>query len=447
MASERVTPPVFNHQRARKAALASFVGTAVEWYDFYIYATAAALVFSQVFFPEVDHWIGIMASFATYAIGFLFRPLGAIIAGHIGDRYGRKPALVLTLMTMGIATVLVGVLPTYQQVGILAPCLLLFLRIVQGLAVGGEWGGAVLMTVESAPEKHKTFYGGFVQLGNSAGALLATGIFALLTLQGEQFLLDGGWRIPFLLSIVLIGLGMWVRSRLEESPVFEATRESAPVKSPLRTAVRGNWKTMLLTIGAAGVGSGGYYITTTFATAYSTEPGVNMSSTAVLAALSAASLVEFITTLGVAWLGDRFGRRLVLMVGIIGSGVLVAPQFLAMESGNAFWIFVTFIAMRLLMTATYAPGAAFMAQAYRPQARYSSLSLANSIASALWGGFSPIIAAGLYAATHSIWSVIIFFLAIMLVTAVCTLAMPQYRDEDALGEPTVEEALLEGTTR
>ncbi|RZU62144.1 MFS transporter [Zhihengliuella halotolerans] len=418
----------FDHRQARRAGTAAFVGTAIEWYDFYIYATAAALVFGPLFFPESDRMVGIAAAFATYAVGFFVRPLGAIIFGHIGDRFGRRPSLVITLLAMGLATVLVGVLPTYDQVGVWAPVLLLALRVVQGLAVGGEWGGAVLMAVEHAPEKHKTFYGGFPQLGNSAGALAATGTFSVLSVQGDDFLIDGGWRIPFLLSMPLILLGFWVRYRLEESPVFDQSRDDQPQQLPLTYALKTNWHPMLLGIGMAGVSTGGYYIVTSFATAYATDPAVGLSETLVLNALAAAAFVEFVTTLAIAWLGDRYGRKRVVMIGVLGSGALIVPQFLTLGGGSVWAIFAAFIAMRLAMTATYAPVATVMAQMFRPQARYTSMSLSNGIAAAIWGGLGPVTATWLYVQTGTIWSVIVLFLGMVAVSAVCLHLAPQHID-------------------
>ncbi|WP_331282722.1 MFS transporter [Micrococcus sp. H39-S4] len=211
----------FTHKKAVRAGMASFMGTTIEFYDFYVYATAAAIVFGPLFFPDADPILGVLYSFATYAVGFFFRPLGAVLFGHIGDRHGRRVSLVLTLVLMGVATTLVGLLPTYETAGALAPVLLIILRAMQGLAVGGEWGGAVLMSTESAPEKFKGFYGAFPQLGNPMGALLASLIFSALTVNGNEFLLNGGWRIPFLLSVVLIGIGFWVRYRVEETGVSD----------------------------------------------------------------------------------------------------------------------------------------------------------------------------------------------------------------------------------
>ncbi|WP_418907723.1 MFS transporter [Glutamicibacter endophyticus] len=433
----------FSHARARRAGVAAFVGTAIEWYDFYVYATAAALVFGPLFFPEADRMLGVLAAFATYAVGFFVRPIGGIIFGHIGDRFGRRPSLVITLLLMGLSTVAVGLLPTYENAGVIAPILLLILRIVQGLAVGGEWGGAVLMAVESAPEKHKTFYGGFPQLGNSAGALGATGNFAIITAQGDDFLMGFGWRIPFLISIVLIGLGFWVRLRLEESPVFTETKAQQPSALPVVHAVKKNWKVMLLAIGLLPVESGGYYLTTTFATAYATEPQVGLDETLVLNALSAAAFVELVATLFVAWLGDKWGRKKVMAIGLLGSGALVAPQFLLLSGGSTFWIFAIFIAMRLTMTATYAPVATILTQMFPPQARYTSISVSNGIAAAVWAGLAPVTATFLYASTGSISSVIVFFLALVALSTTCLIFAPQITDEvsDKLsqGDPATDE--------
>ncbi|MGV2386693.1 MAG UNVERIFIED_CONTAM: MFS transporter, partial [Thermobifida fusca] len=277
-----------------RAAIASFVGTTIEWFDFYIYATAASLIFATAFFPEdTDPLVGLMASFATFAVGFFARPLGGIIFGHYGDRVGRKSALVTTLVMMGTATFLVGLLPTYKQIGFVAPLLLVVLRFVQGIAVGGEWGGAVLISVEHAPENKKTFYGSFAQLGNPAGALLATGSFSLIAAVGNDFLYSWGWRLPFLASIVLVAVGLMIRLKVEESPVFTAVQEKAPKELPLRAALQGSWKPLLLGIGVLPVAVGGYYVVTTFLQSYGvTEVGV--SEQVILTGLSVAAFVELV---------------------------------------------------------------------------------------------------------------------------------------------------------
>ncbi|MEU5835893.1 MFS transporter [Streptomyces diacarni] len=416
-------------RKARKAGIAAFVGTTIEWYDFYVYATAASLVFGSVFFPEgTDRLTGIAAAFATYAVGFFVRPLGGVVFGHIGDRFGRRSALVITLTMMGAATFLVGLLPTYSGVGVLAPILLVLLRFVQGIAVGGEWGGAVLMAVEHAPEEKKTFYGGFAQLGNPAGALLSTGLFSLLSTFGGDALKEWAWRVPFLLSAVLIVIGVLIRLKVEESPVFEA--EPEPDEGlPLTYALKTNWKPILLGIGTLPIAVGGYYLVTTFITAYATDPSVGLSETVVLNALSVAAVVELVATLGVAWLGDKLGRVRVVIWGLAAVAVLATPQFLVVSSGSTVLIFLVFAAMRLFMAATYGPVAAVLAQMFRPQARYTSISVTYQVAGALFGGLSPVASTLMFQATDSIVPVIVLLVAMCALSIACLLKAPQHTDD------------------
>lgn len=419
-----------NQSRARRAGLAAFVGTAIEWYDFYVYATAAALVFGPLFFPGIDRLAQIAASFATYAVGFLMRPLGGVIFGHIGDRFGRRPSLVITLLLMGGSTVLVGLLPTYESLGTLAPVLLIALRALQGLAVGGEWGGAVLMAVEHAPERHKTFYGGFAQLGNPAGALLASGIFWALSLQADHFLLDGGWRIPFIASVVLIAVGFWVRFKVEESPVFEQKVKRHGQSLPLAFALKTNWKPILIGIGLLPISTGGYYIASTFTTSYGTGPEIGVAVPDMLNAMTVAALVELVTSLPFAWLGDAWGRKEVILTGLVGSMIFIVPMFLTM-SGDAVPRLILLVTMvRMMMTATYAPVATLIAQMFRPQARYTSISITYGVAVAVWAGFSPLIATWLYASTGTIWSVLAMMFVLTLLSIACTVVAPQLRDEE-----------------
>jgi len=414
--------------RARRAGIAAFVGTTIEWYDFYVYATAAALVFGPLFFPSEDPLAETAAAFATFAVAFLVRPIGGILFGHIGDKLGRRVSLVITLMLMGVATVLVGLLPTYSDIGIAAPILLIALRALQGLAVGGEWGGAVLMSVEHAPEKSKTFYGGFTQLGNPAGALLASGIFAIMTRFGDDFIIDGGWRIPFLLSIVLVGVGLWVRYRVEESPVFEEKVQGRKQSMPLAFALRSNWKPILLGIGILPVSTGGYYLATTFATAYATGEPIGLSEQLILDAMTLASFIEFLVTLPIAWLGDKWGRKNIMYIGLITSVLTFAPFLLAMPGRIEPLVFLLASLVRVAMSATYAPIAAILAQMFRPQARYTSISLSYGCGAALWAGFSPWFATQLIAWTGSVWSVIAMFTAMAAIAFVCTWRAPQHSD-------------------
>ncbi|MGR0219907.1 MFS transporter [Agromyces sp. ZXT2-6] len=418
-----------SHRSARRAGFAAFVGTTIEWYDFYVYATAAALVFGPLFFPSGDPLAETAAAFATFAVAFVVRPFGGILFGHIGDKLGRKLSLVLTLLLMGIATVLVGLLPTYETIGLAAPILLILLRALQGLAVGGEWGGAVLMSVEHAPEKSKTFYGGFTQLGNPAGALLATGVFAIMTRFGDDFIINGGWRIPFLLSIVLIGVGLWVRYRVEETPVFEQKVEGRKQSMPLAFALRNNWKPILLGIGLLPISTGGYYLATTFATAYATGEPISLSAQVILDAMTIASFVEFVVTLPIAWLGDKWGRKNIMYLGLVTSVLTFIPFMLVLPGRIEPLIFLLASLVRIAMSATYAPIAALLAQMFRPQARYTSIALSYGVGAAIWAGFSPWFATMLIAWTGSIWSVIAMFTGMAVLAGICTKLAPQHSDE------------------
>lgn len=426
MSAITTQPP--GHARALKAGLASVVGTTIEWYDFYVYATAAAIVFPQVFFPEIDHALGTLASFGTYAVAYFMRPLGGIIFGHIGDKLGRKKALTLTLFIMGVATVLVGCLPGYAAIGIAAPILLIVLRIAQGLAVGGEWGGASLMSVESAPPKFKNFYGGFTQLGNPLGALLASGAFWILAGMGDEVLLTWGWRIPFLFSIVLIGVGIWVRYRVEETPVFEEKIEGHTQSTPILFALRNNWLPILLGFCIIAMSSGGYVIATVFVQNFATSPEVGLPADVILGAMTIASFVEAIVTLPLALLGDKWGGKRIIILGSLLSFVAVIPLVLVIQNHQVTLIYIFVSVIRITLSGAWAPLSTVMTQMFRPQARYTSMSLSYGIGAAVWGGLSPAIATGLIAITGTFWSAIWFFGFLALIAIVGTWFAPQHSD-------------------
>lgn len=425
----------FSHRRALRAGSASFVGTTIEFYDFYVFATAAAIVFGPLFFPEADPILGVLFSFATYAVGFLFRPLGAVVFGHVGDKYGRRISLVITLLLMGGATVAVGLLPTYETVGVWAPVMLVILRAAQGIAVGGEWGGAVLMSTENAPEKLKGFYGAFPQMGNPMGALLASGIFALLTVDGSDFLLNGGWRIPFLLSAVLIGVGFWIRFRVEETPVFEkdvsaAGNNQAGRELPLKAAVKRNWRAILLGMGLIPVSTGGYYLVTTFATSYGTEPafGVGIEENLVLNILTVAAAAELVSSLFIGLLADRIGRKRTMFIALLATSLLVAPLFLTMHPDNAVIMFVLFAVFRILMNGTWVPIASILSQMFDAEARQTSLSVSYNLGNAIFAGFAPVTATALFNWTGSVWSVVALYIGMAVLSMICLLLAPQIRD-------------------
>jgi MFS family permease len=427
MSTPTPTTPNRSHRRALKSGFAAAVGTTIEWYDFYVYATAAAIVFPTVFFPEIDPTLGTLASFGTYAVAFFVRPLGGILFGHIGDRLGRKPALTVTLLMMGVATVLVGCLPGYDTWGIGAAILLILLRVVQGLAVGGEWGGASLMAVESAPPKFKTFYGGFTQLGNPLGALLSSGAFWVLSLMGDEVLFSWGWRVPFLVSIILIGVGIWVRLRVEETPVFEQSDASASM--PILHALRFNWYPVLLGIGMVAIASGGYYLATAYVQSYATSDDIGLAASIILGAMTLASFLEAIVTLPLAWLGDKWGGKMLMYLGVGLSFLCSIPLILSIENHSVTLIYTFVAAIRITMSATWAPLSALLTQMYRPQARYTSMSLAYGIGAAVFGGLSPIAATSLMASTGSIWSVIGLFGLLSAIAWVSTALAPQHSDE------------------
>lgn len=425
----------FSHKRALRAGFASFAGTSIEFYDFYIFATAAAIVFGPLFFPESDPILGVLFSFATYAVGFLFRPVGGIIFGHVGDKYGRRRSLVITLLLMGGATVAVGLLPTYETVGVWAPILLVILRAAQGIAVGGEWGGAVLMATENAPEKFKGFYGAFPQMGNPMGALLASGIFAILTINGTEFLLNGGWRIPFLLSIVLIGVGFWIRFRVEETPVFEQDVAAtggvkANAELPLKASLKRNWKAILLGMGLIPISTGGYYLVSTFATSYATEPafGVGIDANLMLNVLTVAALAELISSLFIGLIADRLGRKRTMFLALVSTSILVAPLFLTMHPDNALTMFILFAVFRMLMNGTWVPMASIMSQMFDAEARQTSLSFSYNFGNALFAGFAPMVATALFNWTGSIWSAIFLYIGLAAMSMICLVLAPQIRD-------------------
>lgn len=428
MSTSTAHAPIHSHHRALKAGFAALVGTTIEWYDFYVYATAAAIVFPQVFFPEVNHAMGTLASFGTYAVAFFIRPLGGIIFGHIGDKLGRKPALTITLIGMGAATFLVGCVPSYAVIGMFGPILLILLRMVQGLAVGGEWGGASLMSVESAPPKFRVFYGGFTQLGNPLGALLATAAFWVLAAMGNEVLMSWGWRVPFLFSIVLIGVGIWVRYRVEETPVFEEKIEGHKQATPIIFALRNNWWPMLLGFCIIAMSSGGYVIATTFVQSFATSPQVGLPAEVILGAMTVASFVETLVTLPLALLGDKWGGKTIIYLGTVLSFVVVIPLVIVIQNKQVALIYLLVSVIRVTLSGAWASLSTVMTQMFRPQARYTSMSLSYGVGAAVWGGLSPVIASALIVATGNFWSVVAFFGLLAAVAFFGALLAPQRSD-------------------
>ena len=342
-----------------RVVAASFIGTTIEWYDFFLYGTAAALVFNRLFFPTLDPLAGTMASFGTYAVGFFARPVGGIVFGHFGDRMGRKSMLVTTLTLMGLATFLIGLLPTYDQIGMAAPVLLVILRFIQGFGVGGEWGGAVLMVVEHGHRGRRGLYASWVQAGVPAGSLLANSVFNLFSFLPNETFLSWGWRIPFLLGICLLGVGLFIRLQIYESPLFARVRDQKQqARIPFFEVLTRYPRNILLAIGARMAENGGFYIFTVFILTYATA-NLKLPRTDILNCVLIASVVEFIAIPAFGMLSDAVGRRPVYLGGALSLAAFAFPFFWMVDTASTTWIGLAITIALILQSAMYAPQAAF----------------------------------------------------------------------------------------
>ncbi|KAA8998118.1 MHS family MFS transporter [Affinibrenneria salicis] len=390
--------PQDNQRKSRKVAFAAFIGTTVEWYDFYIFSTAAALIFSHTFFPPSSNPLsGVMASFAAYGVGFFARPLGGIIAGHFGDRIGRKHVLVYSLILMGVSTLLTGLLPDYATAGVLSTVLLVVLRLLQGIATGAEWGGASLLSVEHATAKNRGFLGSFTQIGSAAGMLLASATFLIVkSLISAEAFNAWGWRLPFLFSIVLIAIGIFVRLRIDEPAVFSELKAAGKTRRfPVADVIRQHPRALLVTIGLRLVQPAMYAILTTYALSYLLlQRGANdYGLTAVLVGSAAAIL----TTPFWAKLSDKIGRRRPALFGIVGIGLFVWPFFYFLDNGNLVWMpLLVAIGLAVFDAAVYGPGAAWFSEQFPTEVRYSGISLGYQIGTLISGGLTPFIATWLF---------------------------------------------------
>ncbi|QYC44975.1 Inner membrane metabolite transport protein YhjE [Nonomuraea coxensis DSM 45129] len=382
----------------KKIVAASLIGTTIEWYDFFLYGSAAALVFNQLFFPESDPLTGTLLSFLTYAVGFVARPLGGLVFGHFGDRVGRKTLLVVSLVMMGTATFLIGCLPTYETLGPAAALVLTGLRLVQGFALGGEWGGAVLIVSEHGDDARRGFWASWPQAGAPGGNLLATGVLAALAAwQPEETFLAWGWRVPFLLSGVLVLIGLWIRLTITESPVFQ---ESAPEeRAPIVGVLRHHWKDVLVAIGARLAENISFYLLTVFVITYAKTAGVENST--VLTAVLIASAVHFVTIPMWGALSDRVGRRPIYLAGAAGIGVWIFAFFPLVDTGNFLAITVAVIVGLLFHGMMYGPQAAFFSELFGTRMRYTGVSIGAQLSAIVAGALAPIIAVALLRAYSS----------------------------------------------
>ncbi|WP_433875354.1 MFS transporter [Sinomonas atrocyanea] len=427
-------PAVTREQAVRRATYASVVGTTIEWYDFFLYGTAAALVFPQLFFPGQDSFAGVIAAFGTQFVGFVARPVGAAIFGHYGDRIGRKTTLMVTLFLMAFGTVLIGVLPTYAAIGVWAPILLTVLRIIQGIGVGGEWGGSVLIAMEWGHKERRGLFASWPQMGVPLGLILSTGLVRLTSgVTGGDFV-TYGWRIPFLLSIVLVGVGLFVRLRVIESPEFEAVRKSDKVvKVPLLEAIRRQPKEILLSALVRTSEQAPFYLFITFVITYATRQ-LKFSSDAILVdTLIAASLgIISIPLFGI--LSDRFGRKLVYGIGIVGTALYAFPYFGLLNTGDSLLIAVAIVVSLIFHDIQYGPQAALIAESFDADIRYTGAGMGYQLASVIAGGPAPLIAAALLQGTGGSTAISIYIIICAAVSMGALLLLP--KRSTAAAEPT-----------
>ena len=422
------TGTIATHTDRRRVVFATIVGTTVEWYDFFIYASAAGLVFGQLFFAPAGEGFAQVLSFITVGISFLFRPFGAFLAGHFGDKYGRRLVLMVTLVLMGIATTLVGLLPTYAAIGMAAPILLVLLRILQGISAGGEWGGAVLMAVEHAPKTRRGVFGASPQMGVPLGLLLASGMLALMALiaPGEAFL-QWGWRVPFLLSFVLIVIGSYVRRRVEESPVFtELAERKEETRMPIVQLFR---RHALLVIVAALVFAGnnavGYMTTGGYIQRYATDPKgpIGLATADVLGAVTLSAITWLLFTFLSGWISDRIGRRTTYLIGWVLQLIGVFLLFPLVDTGSIVTLTVGLVILTVGLGFTYGPQAALYAELFPASIRFSGVSISYAIGAILGGAFAPTIAQAIVQATGSTTGVTWYLAGMTVLGLVATLLL------------------------
>jgi MFS transporter, MHS family, shikimate and dehydroshikimate transport protein len=416
----------------RRILWSSVIGTAVEWYDFLIYGAATALVFNKIFFAAGDPALATIAAFGTYAVGFLARPLGAAIFGHFGDRVGRKAMLAITIIVMGLGTFLIGLLPTYQQIGVAAPVLLVVLRFLQGIGLGGEWGGAVLMVVENAPTNRRGLLGSMVQVGNPIGNIAAIGMFALVSQLPENDFMTWGWRIPFLISVLLVGVGLWIRLSMEETPAFrqiKAKNEVAkmPIVDIFRYHRRPFFTAVCLKISEIAYAS----IAGVFIMSYATSR-LGLSRGLVLNGAFLSSLVALFSIPFFGWLSDKVGRKIMFYASCLFSALFAFPMFWLLDTRDPTIVILTIVvAISFGQMVMFGIGAPWYSELFTARLRYSGASLGFQVGAALSGGLSPLIAASLMTwAGGATWPVSVFLIVCALITAIATGVAPEMANKE-----------------
>jgi metabolite-proton symporter len=419
----------------RKAVIAATVGTTIEWYDFFIYGTAAGLIFPKLFFPNSDPLVGTLAAFSTYFIGFVGRPIGAAIFGHYGDRIGRKATLIATLLLMGIATFLIAFVPGYDSIGIWGAVILTVLRTLQGIGVGGEWGGSVLIAMEwSKGDKRRGLVASWPQFGVPCGLFLSNlAILAFSAWSGADFI-AWGWRVPFILSIVLVGIGLWIRLGILETPVFQKLVEDKKIeKAPMLEVIKKQPRPIILSALLRMAEQAPFYIFTAFIFAYGTG-ALKMPRDLVLTAVLVASCVSFITIPLSGHISDRIGRRKMYLIGAAATGVFGFLYFAMLGTLSPTLVFVAIVLSLIPHDMMYGPQAALIAEAFTPRLRYSGASMGYQLASVIAGGPAPLIATALIAAYHTGYAVAIYIAACSVISLISAAMMPDYTGKDVSAE-------------
>ncbi|TYB68864.1 MHS family MFS transporter [Nonomuraea sp. PA05] len=424
------SPQAAAPSRSRVAA-ASLIGTAIEFYDFYIYGTAAALVLNTAFFPKMDSVAGTLASFSTFAVAFLSRPLGSAVFGHWGDRVGRKSMLVVSLLVMGLSTVLIGLLPGYASIGVLAPVLLVLLRFTQGIGLGGEWGGAALLATEHAPPGKRGLYAMFPQLGPSAGFIVANGLFLILgaTLSDGQFE-SWGWRLPFVASLLLVVVGLYVRLKISETPVFQQAMDQRRIaKVPFAGLMRHQWRRVLLGAGAMTIAYTLFYTATTYCLAYGTDT-LEIPRTTMLALTMVGVVFMAAGTVASALVSDRLGRRRTLIWGTVAAIVWGLVMFPLMETRSIVLVGLALAGALALMGLIFGPMGAYLPELFRTEYRYSGASVAYSLGGVLGGAVPPLVATGMQAGGLGVMAIGVYVSAMAVLSLLCILALPETGDRE-----------------
>jgi metabolite-proton symporter len=424
------------HQvQLRRAVIASTIGTAIEWYDFFLYSTVTGLVFAKLFFPHSDPWVGTLEAFGIYAVGFIARPVGAAIFGHYGDRIGRKSTLIATLLLMGLATFAVALVPTYSSIGVWGAVILTILRFIQGVGVGGEWGGSVLMSMEWArTDNSRGFIASWPQFGVPCGLFLANlAVLAFSQMSGEQFL-AWGWRIPFGLSLILVGVGLYIRMGILETPIFAKLLAERKVdRTPMLTVIKRHPKEILLSAFARMAEQAPFYIFTAFVFSYGIET-LHTSRNFLLTAVLSASILSFLSIPFFGHVSDRIGRKTMYMIGAVITGVFGFAYFAMLNTGSATIIFIAVVLSLVPHDMLYGPQAALIAESFTGHLRYSGSSLGYQLASIIAGGPAPLIATWLFGKYHSSFPIALYIAVCAIITLIATALMTDYTGKDISGE-------------